>query len=117
MVAAVADEETLHPGAVGQPRDPHVEKHPVDALDLEHRVIGQHITGTARYGHDGLRFGRAAGNGLPTAFCGSYTRSTRFDQGLHPVRTEAPKRHQPTRPSGWGAAPASTTAVDSVHCG
>ncbi len=67
-------------------------------------VIGQDITGTARYGHDGLRFGRAAGNGLPTAFCGSYTRSTRFDQGLHPVRTEAPKRHQPTCPSGWGEA-------------
>ena len=107
MVTAVADEEALHPGAVGQPRQPHVEKHPVDALDLEHRVIGQDIAGTARYGHDRLRFGRAVGNGLPAALCGSYTRSTRFDQGLHPARTEAPKATPAGMPIGMGRSPAS----------
>ena len=107
MVAAVTDEEPLHPGAVSQPRDPHVEIHPVDRLDLEQRVIGHDIAGTARYGHDGLRFGRAAGNGLPTAFCGSYTRSTCFDQGLHPVRAEAPKAAPTNTPVGLGRSPAS----------
>lgn len=67
MVAAVTHEEALHPGAVGQARHPHVAIHPVDALNLEHGVIGHDIAGTAPYGHIGLRFGRAAGNGLPTA--------------------------------------------------
>ena len=60
MVTAVADEKALYTAAVGQLRHPHVEKHPVDALDFEDGVIGQDIAGTARYGHDGLRFGRAA---------------------------------------------------------
>ncbi|HUH68091.1 MAG TPA: hypothetical protein VLZ05_03955 [Mycobacterium sp.] len=53
---------------------------------------------------DGLRFGRAASNGVPAAVCGSYTRSTRLDQGLHPVQAEAPKRYQTTCPLGWGEA-------------
>jgi hypothetical protein len=44
VVTAVADEEALHPAAVGQPRHPHVEIHPIDALDLEQRVIAQGMT-------------------------------------------------------------------------
>ena len=47
-MAAVADEETLHPGAVSQARVPHIEKHPVDALDLEHHMISEDIGDTAR---------------------------------------------------------------------
>ena len=49
--------------------------------------------------------GRPAG--LPTAFCGSYTRSTRFDQGLHPVRAEAPAATPASMPVGMGRSPAS----------
>ncbi|HET9566617.1 MAG TPA: SDR family oxidoreductase, partial [Mycobacterium sp.] len=46
--------------------------------------------------------GRPAGP--PTAYCGSYTRSTRFDQGLYPVRAEAPAATPADMPSGWGEA-------------
>lgn len=50
--------------------------------------------------------GMARANGLPTAVCGSYTRSTEFDQGLHPVRTKAPQSDTNQHASsGWGKAP------------
>jgi hypothetical protein len=55
VVAAVADEEALHPAAVGQPGLPHVELHPVDGLDLEDHVIVEDIRHCARYGHSWLR--------------------------------------------------------------
>ena len=32
-----------------------VEMHPIDALHLEGHVLGQDISHSARYGHDGLR--------------------------------------------------------------
>jgi hypothetical protein len=51
----VADEEALHPAAVGQPRLPHVEIHPVDRLHLEDHVIVEDIGDAARYGHSWLR--------------------------------------------------------------
>jgi hypothetical protein len=71
-MATVADEEARDPAAVGQPRDPHIEIHPIDALHLEHRVISKDITDAARYGHNGLwSDGRPVGE--PTATCGSYT--------------------------------------------
>ena len=77
MVAAVGDEEASHPAAVGQPRLPHVEIHPVDGLHLEHRVIVEDIGDAARYGHRWAPVGRAASR--PT------NRSERF---IH--RTGAP---------------------------
>jgi hypothetical protein len=107
VVTAVADEEALHPGAVGQPRQPHVEKHPVDALDLEHRVIGQDIAGTARYGHDRAPV-RTGGRQRPTS------RVMRF---IHPIDTFRPgSSSRPNRspqsdtsqtPIGMGRSPAS----------
>ena len=48
VVAAMTDEEPLHPAAVGQPRNPHVEIHPVDRLDVEYHVIGHDIGDTTR---------------------------------------------------------------------
>jgi hypothetical protein len=48
MKAAVADEEALHPAAIGQPGLPHVQIHPVDRLHLEDHVIGKHIGDGAR---------------------------------------------------------------------
>jgi hypothetical protein len=66
MVAAVTDEEALHPAAVGQSWLPHVQIHPVDRLHLEHHVIVEDIGDAARYGHYGLRSdGRPVGP--PTA--------------------------------------------------
>src|ERR1700739_242339 len=53
--------------------------------------------------------------GLPTALCGSYTRSTRFDQGFNPVRTEAPKATPASMPVGMGRSPVSDVAA--VHDG
>jgi hypothetical protein len=55
VVAAVADEEALYPAAVGQPRLPDVEIHPVDRLHLEDDVIVEDIGDAARYGHGWLR--------------------------------------------------------------
>jgi hypothetical protein len=55
VVAAVADEEALHPTAVGQPGLPHIQVHPVDRLHLEHHMIVEDIGDAARYGHPGLR--------------------------------------------------------------
>jgi hypothetical protein len=55
VVAAVADEETLHPTAVGQPGLPHIQIHPVDRFHLEDDVIVKDISDAARYGHRGLR--------------------------------------------------------------
>jgi hypothetical protein len=85
VVAAVTDEETLHPGAVGQPRHPHVEIHPVDALDLEHRVSDKTSPALRATVIIGLRFGRAVGNDPPTA----------TGEPLQAVHT--PDRHVPTR--------------------
>jgi hypothetical protein len=55
VVAAMADEEALHPTAVGQPWLPHVEIHPVDRFHLEHNMIVEDIGDAARYGHGWLR--------------------------------------------------------------
>ena len=66
------------PAAVRQPWNPHVEVHPVDRLDLEEHAIGQDIADTARYGHDGLRFVRAASRPA--------SRSKRF---IHPIDTRS----------------------------
>ena len=72
MVAAVADEEALHPAAVGQPGLPHVEIHPVDRLHLEDHVIVEDISDAARYRHGWLR-STGGQHGPPTARRGSYT--------------------------------------------
>jgi hypothetical protein len=48
LVAAVPDEEASDPAAVREPGHPDVEVHPVDALDFEHHMFGQHIASTAR---------------------------------------------------------------------
>src|ERR1700739_2735335 len=53
--------------------------------------------------------------GLPTALCGSYTRSTRFDQGFNPVRTEAPKATPASMPVGMGRSPVSSRVA--AHSG
>ena len=104
-MAAVTDEEALHPGAVGQSRHPHVEIHPVDRLDLEHRVIGQDITGTARYGHNRAPV-RTGGRQRPT---NRYRRFIHpidtFRPGSHPVRPEPPKTPA-SMPVGMGRSPA-----------
>jgi hypothetical protein len=55
VVAAMGDEEALHPTAVGQPGLPHIQIHPVDRLHLKHDVIVEDISDAARYGHRGLR--------------------------------------------------------------
>ena len=104
VVAAVADEEALHPAAVGQPGLPHVEIHPVDRLHLEDR--------RDRRGHQrrcALRSwlapvdGRPAGP--PTARCGSYTGPARRSRS----QSRRPEPPTPTRPAdaclrAWGAA-------------
>jgi len=62
-MAAVTDEEAGHPTAVGQPGNPDVEIHPVDALHLEAHMIVKDIADAARYGHHRLRSdGRPAGH-------------------------------------------------------
>jgi len=48
LVPAVAGEELLHPAAVLQPGLEDVEVETVDALDLEHHVIGQDVGDSAR---------------------------------------------------------------------
>jgi len=47
-VAPVPDEERGDPGAVLQPRLVQVQVHPVDRLDLEQHMIGQHTGGRTR---------------------------------------------------------------------
>src|SRR5664280_1343953 len=47
-VAAMADEEPHDSAAVGQSGHPDVEIHPIDALDLEGHVVGEHIGDGAR---------------------------------------------------------------------
>ena len=47
-VAAMADEEPRDSTAVGQSGHPDVEIHPIDALDLEGHVVGEHIGDGAR---------------------------------------------------------------------
>jgi hypothetical protein len=48
LVAAVTDEEPRDPAAVGQPRHPHVQVHPVDGLHLEQHVLAQDVGDAAR---------------------------------------------------------------------
>jgi hypothetical protein len=72
------------PGRVLQPWHINVEIHPVDALHLEHHVIGQHISDAARYRHGGLRSnGRPAGQ--PTAFQRFIHRDRHVGHGLNPT--------------------------------
>ena len=54
-------------GRVLQSRHVDVQIHPVDAIHLEHHMLGQDIADRSRYGHDGLRSIRAASSGQPTA--------------------------------------------------
>ena len=44
LITPVPDEEDRHPAAVLQPGLIDVEVHPVDALDLQHHVIGQDVS-------------------------------------------------------------------------
>ena len=77
-----------------------VAHHPVDALHLEHHMLGKDVSDTARYGHHGLRSdGRPVGQ--LTAKCGSYTGLVRQSRS-HPVRPEPPEnqpshQHMPRR--------------------
>lgn len=59
-MAAVTDEEALHPAAIGQLRLLHIQIHSVDGGHLEHHVIIEDISDTARYGHSWASVGRAA---------------------------------------------------------
>lgn len=59
VMTTVANEETLDPATVGQPRLPHIEVHPVDGLHLKGHVTSKDIGDTARYGHQGS--GRTGG--------------------------------------------------------
>jgi len=53
----LAMHEPDQPARVLQPGHIHVEIHPVDSLHLEHHVIVEDISDSARYGHDRLRSG------------------------------------------------------------
>jgi hypothetical protein len=53
------NEKARDPATVGQPRLPHIEIHPVNGLHLEHHMLVEHISDTARYGHQGS--GRTGG--------------------------------------------------------
>jgi hypothetical protein len=48
---------TDQPRGVLQPGQIHVQEHPVDALHLKRDVLGEDISHSARYRHDGLRSG------------------------------------------------------------
>jgi hypothetical protein len=79
-----------HPAHMLQPQLLHVAVHPVDALNLEHHMISEDISNSARYRHDGLRSdGRPAGQ--PTAPSGSYTGPAR--------RSRSPRRPEPAHPA------------------
>lgn len=70
----------------------HIQIHPVDAFHLEPDVTGQDIGDTSRYGHHGLRTGRAASR--PTnRYDGSYTPITPL------TRVYSPGRSPTTQPS------------------
>src|SRR5215218_3035603 len=104
VVAAVADEEALHPAAVGQSGLPHVEIHPVDALQLEDHMLVEDISDAARYRHDWLR-STGGQHGPPTALSGSYTGPARRSRS----QSRRPEPPTPTRPAearlrAWGAA-------------
>ena len=104
MITDAVKSTALYAAAVGQPRHPHIEIHPVDGLDLELHMIGQDITGSARYGHHGLRFGRAASNGLPTAYAVHTPDRSDSNRVFIPSGPQPQQRHRPACPSGWGEA-------------
>ena len=100
----LAVHEPHQPRRVPQLRHVHVEIHPIDALHLEHHMIGQDIRHTARYRHHGLRSdGDLKAN--HTATSGSYTGPARRSRSTS-------RRPEPTHPnqprhasSGWDTIP------------
>ena len=104
VVAAVADEEALHPAAVGQPGLPHVEIHPVDRLHLEDHVIVEDIGDAARYGHRGLR--STGGQQAHQPLRAVHTPDRHAGHGLDPAdRSPRRRRDQPMHAFGHGAKP------------
>ena len=96
---------TDQPRRVLQPRHVDVQIHPVDALDLEHHMLGQDIatdraTVMMGSGHSGGQLGQ------PTAIGGSYTGPVFAGHGLTPT-DRSPSTHRRPRhaSSGWGEAP------------
>ena len=109
VVAAVTDEEALHPAAVGQPGLPHVEIHPVDRLHLEHRVISKDISHTARYVIMGS--GRRAASRPTNRSSGSYTGPARRSRSRPADRSPRPEPITGMS-SGIGRSPASYSPLE-----
>ena len=70
-----------------QPRLVDIQEHPVDALHLEVDVISKDISHSARYRHDGLRFGIRRPPRPTTATEQSYTRPASPSRVILPDRS------------------------------
>ncbi len=108
VLTAVADEEALDPTAVGQPRLPDVEIHPVEGLHLEHHMIVEDISDTARYAPHGS--GRTGGQLANQPLPAVHTPDRHAGHGLaaldaRPRRPEPPAATSQVHAFGHGAKP------------
>ena len=101
----MAIEKALYTAAVGQPRLPHVQIHPVDRLDLEDHMLVEDVGDAARYGHHGLR--STGGQQAHQPLRAVHTPDRHAGHGLDPAdRSPQRRREQPMHAiRAWGEAP------------